>query len=207
MDKAWKAIFERNAEQGLPLHHMSCWTVQGYEERLRAFPRVLEKVPDAKTVLDVGCGPGVYARMLHDEGYRVTGVDYAPAVIRRAEERVPEADFRVADGYDLPYEDDSFDLVVSIGSLQCLKDHRTFTREIARVARKAVILSTLRRERRADPDKELEKALQEDDWPARYYRPWDLKPLLEERGFDVETVTSLDGRAFSDFFVLVARKP
>ncbi|MFP4523693.1 MAG: class I SAM-dependent methyltransferase [Candidatus Woesearchaeota archaeon] len=206
MDEAWRAIFERNAEQDLPLHRMSCWTEKGYEERLRAFPRILEKVSGVKTVLDVGCGPGVYAEKLHKSGYDVTGVDYAQAALERARKRVPEVRFVLADGYRLPYEEDSFDLVISIGALQCLKDHRTFTRELARVAKKAVILSTLRRRTKNDPDEELEKALKKDEWPARSYHPDDLKPLLEEKGFDVDVITSLDGREFSDFFFLIARK-
>lgn len=207
MDEAWRAIFERNAEQDLPLHRMSCWTKRGYEERLEAFPKILEKVSGVKTILDVGCGPGVYAEMLNEEGYDVTGVDYAQAALEKARKRVPEARFVLADGYRLPYERDSFDLVISIGALQCLKDHRAFTRELGRVAKKAVILSTLRRRTKGDPDAELEKALKKDEWPARSYHPDDLKSLLEEREFHVETIISLDGKEFSDFFFIIARKP
>lgn len=60
-------------------------------------------------ILDLGCGPGLYARRLADAGHRVTGIDFSPASVRHAREFVPEAEFRMADvrdadfgvGYDL----------------------------------------------------------------------------------------------------------
>ena len=37
-----------------------------------------------KTWLDVGCGPGLVARLAAEHGYRVTGIDIDPAMVRRA---------------------------------------------------------------------------------------------------------------------------
>jgi SAM-dependent methyltransferase len=50
------------------------------------------------TVLDLGCGGGVpIARYLTDAGYRVTGVDASPNLLRFCQVRWPEGDWRVAD--------------------------------------------------------------------------------------------------------------
>jgi SAM-dependent methyltransferase len=41
--------------------------------------------PDAKTVLDVGCGTGAYASKLAEAGYSIHGVDLSQAMLDRAE--------------------------------------------------------------------------------------------------------------------------
>ena len=46
-------------------------------------------------VVDLGCGSGILAKELSDEGYRVLGFDLSPAMIDIARGRVPTADFRV----------------------------------------------------------------------------------------------------------------
>lgn len=40
--------------------------------------------------LDVGCGPGLLSRLAHRRGYRVTGVDSDPAMVRQARHLAPE---------------------------------------------------------------------------------------------------------------------
>jgi len=51
-------------------------------------------------VLDLGCGSGVLASRLLDEGYVVTGIDVSGAMIRLARERVPGATFLRASFHD-----------------------------------------------------------------------------------------------------------
>jgi SAM-dependent methyltransferase len=45
-------------------------------------------------VVDLGCGSGVWARILTDAGYDVLGVDYSAAMIALARKRAPGATFR-----------------------------------------------------------------------------------------------------------------
>jgi SAM-dependent methyltransferase len=47
-------------------------------------------------VVDLGCGSGIWARHLSDAGYNVVGVDQSPAMIERARQRAPKAEFHVA---------------------------------------------------------------------------------------------------------------
>jgi ubiquinone/menaquinone biosynthesis C-methylase UbiE len=67
--------------------------------------------------LDVGCGTGFLTFELAGRGHRVTGVDFAPAMIaearRKAADRAIAVRLEEADAEQLPFAPASFDLVVS----------------------------------------------------------------------------------------------
>jgi len=98
----------------------------GYDKHTRPFRKLYDRVvadagaaglPDDARVLDVGTGPGRIPRALAREHPRwtVDGVDLDGRMIAYAQERDPSrsVSFAVADVADLPYADDSFDLIVS----------------------------------------------------------------------------------------------
>ena len=72
-----------------------------------------------RDVLDVGCGDGSLVRWLRNQGARAVGADCGAEMLRRALEADPEhADSYVdAPGQALPFDDDSFDVVVFSNSL------------------------------------------------------------------------------------------
>ncbi|HEY4460168.1 MAG TPA: methyltransferase domain-containing protein [Pseudonocardiaceae bacterium] len=85
--------------------------------------------------LDAACGTGRHTRRLVELGHRVTGVDLTPEMLAIAEKSVPQADFRVADLLDLPFADESFDLVVCGLALAHLPDLGAGIAELGRVLR------------------------------------------------------------------------
>jgi SAM-dependent methyltransferase len=94
---------------------------------------------NASTLLDVGCGKGF---MIHDfyeliPGITVEGVDVSSYAIENAVEIV-KSKVRVADARDLPYADNSFDLVVSINTIHNLERSELIKalKEIQRVSKK-----------------------------------------------------------------------
>jgi SAM-dependent methyltransferase len=95
--------------------------------------RALARSP--KKVLDVGCGEGRFCRMLGDNGVPSTGVDPTPALIAAARERDPGGVYVEAEAEDLPFGDESFDLVVSYLSLVDIPDAYSAIREMVRVLR------------------------------------------------------------------------
>src|SRR5437667_11815738 len=61
-------------------------------------------------VLDVGCGAGAFLGLVADRGGVPHGVDASEALIAFARSRLPDADLRVGEMEDLPWEDGAFDL-------------------------------------------------------------------------------------------------
>jgi SAM-dependent methyltransferase len=84
------------------------------------------------TLLDLGCGSGLFARAATDRGARVTGIDVDPGAVARAAAAVPEATFAVADAQDPP--PGPFDVVAAVQLLMHVPDPLTVLVAAARCA-------------------------------------------------------------------------
>jgi ubiquinone/menaquinone biosynthesis C-methylase UbiE len=86
-----------------------------------AWDRILDLVVPTRAkkldALDVGCGTGFLTFELAGRGHRVTGIDFAPAMIaearRKAAERGLSVHLEEGDAERLPFATGSFDLVIS----------------------------------------------------------------------------------------------
>lgn len=73
------------------------------------------------TLLDLGCGVGKNAILLEDQGYKVFGIDISPTAIQRCQRFVSHPErFVVGSVTQLPYPDETFDVVLDVGCLHCL---------------------------------------------------------------------------------------
>jgi len=90
-------------------------------------------------VLDVGCGKGflIYDLMTELPGLEVVGIDISEYAIENAKEEIKPY-ISVADAKELPFEDNSFDLVISLNVLHNLYcyDLEKALSEIERVGKK-----------------------------------------------------------------------
>ncbi|MBF9030978.1 methyltransferase domain-containing protein [Rhodobacterales bacterium HKCCE3408] len=85
--------------------------------------------------LDAGCGAGMAAALSSSLGASVAGLDAAEAMLEIARERTPSGDFRLGELEDLPFDDDSFDLVTGFNAFQYAADASQALREAGRVTR------------------------------------------------------------------------
>src|SRR5262245_52512858 len=107
---------------------------------------VLARICDAgrltwtSRVLDVACGPGIVVEALARSAGEVVGCDITPAMLEKARERCDRAGlantlFKAGRAEALPFEDASFDVVVSRSAVHHFPDPTAAFREMARVVR------------------------------------------------------------------------
>jgi len=98
---------------------------------------------DISSVLDVGCGTGLALEWFSRKDAKIAlrGVDPAEGMLTVARERVPTAEFSLAEGESLPFGDACFDLVVATGILHHVPAPSKVILELFRVAKKAVLIS------------------------------------------------------------------
>ena len=115
------------------------WLMQGFFDAVGALYREVQP----RTVLEVGCGEGKLADYLWNHEAKP---DRFVACDLELEQLAPGIDpaieFRQASIYELPEEDRSYDLVLCCEVLEHLEDPARGLSELARVADRAVLIST-----------------------------------------------------------------
>jgi SAM-dependent methyltransferase/alkylhydroperoxidase family enzyme len=74
-------------------------------------------VGEGDRLLDIACGPGLALELASARGATVSGIDASARLVAIARDRLPQADLRVGDMGDLPWPDESFDMVTSFRGL------------------------------------------------------------------------------------------
>lgn len=116
--------------------HLNPNPVQRY--LLRRFHRQIAsslKATGAERILDAGCGEGFVVSYLlrENDGLTITGIDCSLQAIEMARQMVSGVLFNVGDLREMPYRDDSFDLVMCLEVLEHLPDPHKGLRELRRV--------------------------------------------------------------------------
>lgn len=83
--------------------------------------------------LEIGCGEGRISRELKKCGYRVTAVDAVRELLNAAADADSAEEYALASGADLPFADDSFDLVVAYNMLMDVDDVPGTVKQMRRV--------------------------------------------------------------------------
>ena len=140
------------------------WFLDSNVRRWRQPPdKLIERsgIKPGMTVLDLGCGSGAFtpfiARAVGEQG-KVYAVDIQPAMLKQLERKLDKVEnqdisnieLKQASAYDLPFEDESIDLVYLVTVLQEIPDRGKALREIRRVLRPDGILAVT--ELLPDPD-------------------------------------------------------
>ena len=80
-------------------------------------------LPEAPArVADLGCGTGMLARLLVDNGFVVDGLDFSSVMLEHARRKVPQAQFLLGDASNPPLQRRAYDVVLSRHVLWALPD-------------------------------------------------------------------------------------
>jgi len=104
-------------------------------------PFILGPIHEGEAILDIGCGAGVdsiiAARLVGPSG-SVTGIDLVPEMLARASENarlagLDNVTFQESSAEQLPFPDNSFDMVISNGVFNLVVDKVKALSEVFRV--------------------------------------------------------------------------
>ncbi len=95
-------------------------------------------VPQEKNLrlLDFGCGNGLITQdfLEINPTLKITGVDVSKVAIAMAKKRMPEQKFyTIAEDKELPFKNNSFDVVSAVDVLLCIYDTEFIFKELSRV--------------------------------------------------------------------------
>jgi SAM-dependent methyltransferase len=164
-------------------------------------------------LLEGGCGLGQYVLYFAARGVVTTGVDFSKDAVEAHLREYPASDVRCADLHNLPFDDESFDVYLSLGVIEHYRDGgRGILVEANRVLRPGgrLLLSTpyLNLSRRllrpAIESRQREAARNGATFYQFAYDQESLERLLEPVGFGVEARGYYDvGRGIRDVRSLV----
>ncbi len=107
----------------------------------------LLKPRQGEIILDAGCGTGIFTLDILSFGPYVIGLDISQPMLIRAAQKAKAYPFQIilADMSNLPFQDSSFDKVVSVTALEFTKDAKSVVNELFRVTKKGglIIVTTL----------------------------------------------------------------
>jgi len=92
-------------------------------------------VTPGQQVLDVACGTGNWLLAASERGAYPCGIDLSTKAINICQQNMPEGEFHAGPGESLPFEDNRFDLITCLGSLEHFLDPVTAVKEMVRVSK------------------------------------------------------------------------
>lgn len=186
--------------------------IDAYDEVI--FPNVIRKREleiifdlineiNPKEILDYGCGGGWLSRIISSNGYDVTGVDLNKVLIDKARLAIPEAEFHAADCTNLPFKDNSFDLVIGMGILHHL-DLEKSLKELNRVTKKNKYIIFME-PNKFNPPGFIGRMFfpldihTEDEAP---FNPFELKKIIIKNGFKIKKLFYLFPYSFGISYLI-----
>jgi 2-polyprenyl-3-methyl-5-hydroxy-6-metoxy-1,4-benzoquinol methylase len=86
-----------------------------------------------KTLLDAGCGTGIFTRRAIQKNALVTSIDIAPKLVTITKSKNPSANVLTASLLELPFADHTFDYVISSDVIEHTNNPYEATKELIRV--------------------------------------------------------------------------
>ncbi|PQZ53958.1 MULTISPECIES: bifunctional 2-polyprenyl-6-hydroxyphenol methylase/3-demethylubiquinol 3-O-methyltransferase UbiG [Bacillus] len=151
-------------------------------------------------VLDVGCGDGYGTYKLSLTGYKAVGVDLSEVMIQKGKERGegPNLSFIKGDLSSLPFENEKFEAIMAINSLEWTEEPLQALNEIKRVLKKdgyaciAILGPT------AKPRENSYPRLYGKDVVCNTMMPWEFEQLAKEQGFEIVDGTGVYKRGVNE---------
>ncbi|RQD56924.1 class I SAM-dependent methyltransferase [Desulfonatronovibrio magnus] len=116
-----------------------------FQQEKRLIQHLVSSWPRRKqSLLDIGCGTGVFLELFYESGFDVYGIDASANMLSRAREKMGnKADLHLGRAQYLPFDDNEFDFSAIITVLEFCEDPKQVLREALRVTKKGMLVCTL----------------------------------------------------------------
>lgn len=94
---------------------------------------VMEHLPKNSTLLDLGCGTGLFMQRYEELGGRAIGLDISRGMILRARQRCPKSDVTLGTAECLPFKENTFDGLSSLLAFSYLRNPEAMLADAFRV--------------------------------------------------------------------------
>ncbi|NLI83566.1 MAG: methyltransferase domain-containing protein [Deltaproteobacteria bacterium] len=133
-------------------------------------------------LLEVGCGTGIFTEWFASQGHRVTGIEPSPEMLNIAHLRLPSRiDLDQGFAEDLPYDDNAFDTVAFITTLEFVNEPVQALREALRVAKRHILLGVLNKYSLITGQRLLERLWKNSVFDhARFFSVFELHHLISQ---------------------------
>lgn len=155
--------------------------------RKTIIPFIKQHIEKGNHIADLGCGDGYGAYKLYKEGYRVTGLDLSHDMIERANKRL-ETDrlsFVQGDLIKLPFQDESFDGLMAVNSLEWTEVPYEGLKEMKRVLKPGGKLCIGILGPTAMPRVNSYRRVYGEKVVCNTMMPWELEKMAEETGWRI----------------------
>jgi 2-polyprenyl-3-methyl-5-hydroxy-6-metoxy-1,4-benzoquinol methylase len=139
-----------------PSEYSTCDNPQKVPCQMAAYNLALDNyLKGGDSCLDVGFGQGYGLETLSKKAKKLAGIDVDKKAVKRGVEifKPQNIDIRSYNGYDIPFENSTFDLVTCIDVIEHVEDYNKLIKEMLRVSKNGVFISTPnRRPEYTNPD-------------------------------------------------------
>ncbi|WP_443936924.1 class I SAM-dependent methyltransferase [Pedobacter sp. MW01-1-1] len=178
------------------------WRMLGAKYKAQNIVEVCKSIKPAK-VLEVGAGDGSILHYLNEWNFapELHALEIAESGVNLIKERnlTKLKSAQTFNGYEIPFEDDAFDLVILAHVLEHVEYERMLIRELKRVAKYIVV--EVPRDYRFGVDKRMKHFL--DYGHINMYTPTSLRFLLQSEGLEViedkVSITAPETIKFNEF--------
>lgn len=177
-------------------HHYDHHRGRNYHTRLSN--QLIAALPENGTILDIGCGTGLFVEKYIARGGTAVGLDISARMVERARERCTGSEFIVGEAATIPFRDGSFDAVSSMLVFSYIRDPEAMLSEAYRVLKPggAIVICTLGKKllTRGIPalyrigEKIKVKHVVMKDFGEHYYNEEEMDTLFSQAGFSNITV-------------------
>ncbi len=173
---------------------------EGWDARLDTGKMILRlrdqltewELPLSGSFLDIGCGTGVLTRALMpilEPTAMVEAIDFSPGMVEQARQNLQDerVSFHVADARELPYEADSFDVVLVFSTMPHIDPMEDGFAEFARVLKTGGVLHVwhlLSREEVNEIHSRVDPSVVTDILPPAA----ELGEMMENQGYKVSVI-------------------